>query len=773
MKSYFNTTFFLIFTIYTLGQQLNTSIGLDNFVSSNNAAFNPSSIVDSKTKLAFSSSLSYFSVSNFKSRKFQPYTNYNMGINSKYIEHRKKGYLISGFTSDIISVKYELNHSNAFGYALRYRYYDLFSGISEVWAKNSINRYTNNIINVNENIAGFTIADLDFTEHAFTYARTMFDRKKEFLKAGVTVKILNGLSGDYFHLKEGSIVFTDSLYGYATLSNVDAQFGMNITNSQSFYKGNGFGFDIGFTYEYRPKYEKQYYEMDGKTKNVRYDINKYKFKFGASLTDIGKVRFVKDTGSYNFTNPSQSLIAEALYNDSYNGNIFESIQNQVQAFGTKTTQQDFQFKMSLPATLNVNLDYNYKKNIYVSYNLSLPLNFPGTYTKVYHPFIHTITPRVEGEKYSIMLPFSQQANGKFYLGLAGRINTNRTSFYMGSNNIALLLGQKASLTRSFFVGISYSIAYELPSDIDFDKISDGKDLCPDDYGPIEFQGCPDTDGDEIPDKEDFCIYHKGTRETNGCPDTDGDGIIDMNDMCPNVPGLGVHYGCPDRDFDGVIDMVDQCPDVPGIELNNGCPFENPGCCMDNDGDGVSNSADKCPDHAGSVYNHGCPIDSININQIDLKKQKEKFDPNHTQEQIRVLKNKDTVLNFISNKEDLRALINSKEVLEEHNVYFGHDQSILVEDELRLFDQFFRTIPKQDSLSLMVIGYTDRDGSLDYNLILSKKRAETVKRKLIEYGFPEEQIVLYYFGETKSLKKETYSEEQKRLDRRVEIKLIRN
>ena len=39
---------------------------------------------------------------------------------------------------------------------------------------------------------------------------------------------------------------------------------------------------------------------------------------------------------------------------------------------------------------------------------------------------------------------------------------------------------------------------------------------------------------------------------------------------------------------------------------------------------------------------------------------------------------------------------------------------------------------------MVIGNTDRDGSLDYNLILSKKRAEAVKRKLIDAGIDEER-----------------------------------
>ena len=79
----------------------------------------------------------------------------------------------------------------------------------------------------------------------------------------------------------------------------------------------------------------------------------------------------------------------------------------------------------------------------------------------------------------------------------------------------------------------------------------------------------------------------------------------------------------------------------------------------------------------------------------------------------------------------------------------------------------------ENISFILIGYTDRDGSLDYNLILSKKRAETVKRKLIDLGFKEDSIALYYYGETKSLHKGSYTKEMKQEDRKVEIKVIQN
>lgn len=775
----FSAIFALLYPFFGPAQQLFTGMMTDNYVSSNVGSYNPSSIVDSKSKIALGSNFCYSSISNFYGRTYLPYVTYkdiNEIFAGRYMEHKKPGFSNNFLTAEILNFKYEIDHKNAVGYAYKMRIYDMTTGMGQIWTQNAVIDYGDaSTLNVAENFSGFNLTRLDFTEHAFTYARTLVENKSSLLKAGLTAKVLNGLRGNYFYVNEGEYSFTQPNSSVANVSGLDADFGINATKDALFYRNRGFGLDLGVTYEIRPDSDKQYYEMDGRKKNVRYDINKYKLKLAASITDIGAIKFMKDSSSYHFTNASTIKSMSKLYrNMALFSDHYSPIKDNLQASsagGVKSTAQEAEYKINLPTALHLLADYHYKRNMYVSYSVSLPVYAGGDKTEVHHSFIQTITPRVETAQYSFMLPLSMQGNGRFYLGMAGRMNINKITIFGGSNNVSLFYGQKASLTRNYFMGFSFNLLYQVPSDIDMDKVSDEKDVCPDDFGLYEFQGCPDTDGDEIPDKEDFCIYHKGTRETKGCPDGDGDGIIDMNDMCPTVPGLGVHYGCPDRDYDGVIDMADQCPDVPGIELNNGCPLENPGCCMDNDGDGVTNNADKCPDHAGSVYNDGCPIDSLNINQIELNKQKEKFDPNHTREQIRILKNNDTIRNLITSQAELDKLVKSKNIVKDHNVYFEHDQATLTDNELRLFDQFFREVSYEESLSLMVIGHTDKDGSLDYNLILSKKRAETIKRKLIEYGFPADKIELYYFGEAKSLHKGSYSKEQKRMDRRVEIKVI--
>ncbi len=750
-------------------QQFYTGIVADNSVNSFMASYNPSTIVDSKSKFAISSSLNLSSISNFCSSDYLPY-----GTQSKYIATKNPGYKNRYMTFDLLNLKYEFNHENAVAYSFRVRSFNNILGVPTVWAQNTVNDYQSNVINQQQSMAGFSISKMDFTEHNFTYARTIFDRKTSFLKGGASLKILNGLDAKYFYANNGNATFTDPTSKYMQVNDLNADFGKSYSKNQLHYKNRGLGLDLGFTYESRPNYEAQYYEMDGAKKNVRYDINKYKWKISGSITDIGWVRYMKDTADYNFTNTAVTVNAHKILDVNALLNFpFTDIKDSIQSSSVKSATQEKKFRMNLPTTLHASFDLNVMRNFYVSYNVSVPLSSKNDKTKIGYFFIQTVTPRIEKNNWSLMMPLSQMGNGKLYAGCAGRFMFKQFSVFAGSNNLSLFYGQKSSLSRNIYAGISYSILYKVPKDRDGDKISDGKDACPYDPGLPEYNGCPDTDGDGIIDKEDNCIYDKGPLSTNGCPDRDGDGIVDMNDMCPDDKGLGIHYGCPDKDKDGVIDAADRCPDVPGIELNNGCPFENHGCCLDDDGDGVANNLDRCPGVSGSVYNNGCPIDSTNINKVKLQDQKEKKDANNTDQQVKDNPTIDPRKQMINSKAEMDGILAEKNIIKDLSVYFDVDQATLTDKEQKKLDKFTKAFPKNEKLTIILIGYTDKDGSLDYNLILSKKRAETIKRKLVDYyGFDEKNIEVYYYGETKSIHKGSYTEEMKQEDRKVEIKLVK-
>ena len=135
-------------------------------------------------------------------------------------------------------------------------------------------------------------------------------------------------------------------------------------------------------------------------------------------------------------------------------------------------------------------------------------------------------------------------------------------------------GDKSSVANFWQAGASLLFRFG-QTDRDKDGILDKDDLCPDEPGLAEFQGCPDTDGDGVPDKDDQCPDVAGPVENNGCPwpDTDGDGVVDKDDECPTVAGPAENKGCPwpDTDGDGILDKDDACPTVPGLAQYNGCP----------------------------------------------------------------------------------------------------------------------------------------------------------------------------------------------------------
>ncbi len=767
----------LLMASNAFAQNQYTGIVNDNTVSSFLASYNPSSIVDSKTKFSVSTHANYSKISNFSSNNFLIY-----GGGIKYIEPRNAGYMRKLLNFDALNIKYEFDHKNAAAYSFRYRTLKNMEGVPLDWANNAAKKYDDNLFGTQQNMEGLGLNSLSFTEHNLTYARTIFDRSTSFLKAGISVKILNGTDASYFQVRSGQYKFIDSISPPAELTTIDATLGSSKNNDQLFYKHRGLGFDLGVTYEYRPDFENQYYEMDGVKRNVRYDINKYKWKVSASFTDLGFVRFMSDSAAYyDFTNTLATANANKLVNvTSLNlTSLFQSpieyVKDSLASTGTTVPGEKLaKFRMNLPAAFHANFDMNvYKSFFYVSYNASVPLHFKKGMTQVRGFFIQTVTPRIEKQNWSIMLPISHFGNGKMSVGFAGRVNFVGFSVFAGSNNLAWLYGQKASLSRNFFAGVAYSIFYKVPKDTDGDKISDEKDDCPLDPGLAEFRGCPDTDGDGIIDKEDLCIYDKGPRKTKGCPDTDGDGIIDMNDMCPNEKGLGIHYGCPDRDMDGVIDAADRCPDEPGMELNNGCPMKVQVCCLDQDGDGILDAVDKCPTVPGSVYNSGCPIDSSNINKINLQKEKDLKDANNTKQQVKDNPTIDIRDQLLTSKNELDSVLANKMIIKDLSVYFDVDEATLKESERLKLDNLFSKLPSNERYEIVLIGYTDRDGSLDYNLLLSKRRAETIQRKLIDfYKFKGENITVYYYGETKSIHSGDYTDELKQADRRVDLKLIK-
>lgn len=233
---------------------------------------------------------------------------------------------------------------------------------------------------------------------------------------------------------------------------------------------------------------------------------------------------------------------------------------------------------------------------------------------------------------------------------------------------------------------------------------------------------PDADGDGVPDSEDACVHVAGLKPS-GCPDTDGDGVTDDKDACVNEKG-SAPCGCPPRDSDGdkVIDELDRCPNEPGpIE---GCPDPDP------DHDGILGAQDRCPNEPetknGFQDDDGCP-DEL---------------PERVKQFTGVIKG----IEFDRGTEKIRPISASA-----------------LDGAASVLNEFV-------ALRVLITGHTDSDGNRDFNLDLSRRRAESVKAYLVGKGISEDRIETRGAGPDEPIAdNKTAAGKQK--NRRIEFKLL--
>ena len=208
---------------------------------------------------------------------------------------------------------------------------------------------------------------------------------------------------------------------------------------------------------------------------------------------------------------------------------------------------------------------------------------------------------------------------------------------------------------------------------------------------------PDSDGDGVPDYLDKCPNTpKGVAvDASGCPiDSDGDGVPDYLDKCPNTPrGVTVDAsGCPiDSDGDGVPDTLDKCPNTP-----KGCKVDAVGCPIDSDGDGVPDCLDKCPGTA-----KGLVVDETGCVPAGFKLV--------------------TDILFDTNKWEIKP-----------------------EGKAEL-DKGVDFLMKNPQIKVEIQGHTDSTGTASWNATLSQRRADAVKKYLVERGVPADRLMAKGYG----------------------------
>jgi peptidoglycan-associated lipoprotein len=92
----------------------------------------------------------------------------------------------------------------------------------------------------------------------------------------------------------------------------------------------------------------------------------------------------------------------------------------------------------------------------------------------------------------------------------------------------------------------------------------------------------------------------------------------------------------------------------------------------------------------------------------------------------------------------------KEEFKDENIYFAFDSSDLSDQARLILNSNAEYLRKHSSLTATVEGHCDDRGSEEYNIALGKRRAESVKKFLIDLGISTDRLVTVSYGENKPI-----------------------
>ena len=340
-----------------------------------------------------------------------------------------------------------------------------------------------------------------FGDYGFTYARQIFNKGPNFLKAGITVKFLQGIASAYvqcdsllFYYNRDSesgitSVSWNSPHAYGGLSgnwgNYDPSGNFDYSMRYQFTSKPSVGLDFGIVYEFRPSWRQYLFNVDGNRYRVRKDKNKYLFRVGISILDIGRLKYKKEYNSFNlaaaftedymrrYQNNDNSVpdntywldVEKASFSFLEYANFVDTMYHRsLDGRGVvKDPNDPGYFTVKLPTALSVQVDVKVYRRFYVNMT---------TYTGFYQGFSYapnshamsnySITPRYEQKWLTVSVPFQYNQFNKLSVGLGVR-----TAFvYFGINNLfTAIINDSHSL--NVYIGAKLPIFLGKPrSDVD-------------------------------------------------------------------------------------------------------------------------------------------------------------------------------------------------------------------------------------------------------------------------------------------------------------------
>ena len=369
-----------------------------------------------------------------------------------------------GFQTDVLGPSFmiRLSDKHAFAVTTRFRTQVNADKLSAPLINLSLLKDVSSLNHLPITAPGGAVQAQAWNELAFTYSRQVAISNFGVWKAAVSLKLTGGQGAAYFKADKVRFIYNDSLrtnqalqeaYGGATnatgtvnLAYADFMDDWGDQYNYRFFRQPGIAADIGVTYEYRDAM--QVYE-------TAYNENtlNYKWKAGASITDIGSIKYNASPNSATARFTGQTYIFNDLVVPADSSNLPQIIRYYKTTFnGTGGAPY---FTMALPTTLHVMFDYSFNKWFSTAAHFSMPLlgsTFPY-YTGTHTLSMLTVTPRAELPWIGAYLPISYHFAAGLQVGSALRLGP----LVAGSATAisSLLLGKGKGVDAYFILRIPF------------------------------------------------------------------------------------------------------------------------------------------------------------------------------------------------------------------------------------------------------------------------------------------------------------------------------
>ncbi len=484
MKKIFVPLFLLASTVIHAQDFLGLSTG--NYAGITGVDVQPASIADSRYRFDINlSAVSFGFKSNFLgfSREFAIKNKFDFSDYNSYNDFKTNVLKFNGAAGNNnnfanvrntvqIPVSFMLTTGKKSAVALNMRSRTMFAAqnVSYDFAKFAYDGFPFDTLGTSKSLTAdnLSMRGVSYLDIGVTYARVLLNQNKHFVKGGVTGKYLAGISSVYLNadkLAVNSLNDVNNTINFNSGGTV-VDYAHSATNFNVNPKGykpdlSSFGYDAGLVYEFRgrvAKFKLGKLNGDGNiVSKLRRDKNKYSLRLGASLLNIGQLKFNSVADARPFT-----INKNIGFNNSGVKNIatFDSLIRNNVSYATGATAA---YTMALPSALNVQADLHILSGLYINGMMHRPFtrfNADATY-RTATPDFYAITPRFETRAFGVYVPLMLNRGDNqndYTIGTTLRLGP----VFVGTNKLSTLFKKSEINEADVHAGLKLPIGFGKP-----------------------------------------------------------------------------------------------------------------------------------------------------------------------------------------------------------------------------------------------------------------------------------------------------------------------